>query len=150
MAGDVKLYYEIILFIVSVVVSVCLQYSLSVCNRSVWPGMWSFTMRLLSMRYWEWLSVTCWRDVKLYNEIMGHETLRVAVCDMLEGCEALQWDFSAWDTESGWLWYAGAWLVRYQKGFYLELLFVTYTNTSNFDLFLLHIACIKLKLSTIS
>ena len=24
-------------------------------------------------------------DVKLYNEIIQHETLRVAVCDMLEG-----------------------------------------------------------------
>ena len=30
MAGDVKFYNEIIQFIVSVVVSVCLQYSLSV------------------------------------------------------------------------------------------------------------------------
>ena len=39
MAGDVKLYNEIIQLIVSVVVSVCLQYSLSVCNRSGWPGM---------------------------------------------------------------------------------------------------------------
>ena len=49
MARDVKLYNEIIQFIVSVAVSVCLQYSLFVCNRSGWPGMWSFTMRIFSL-----------------------------------------------------------------------------------------------------